>query len=192
MRDGVERVRVDLDLTGIATEFVGPTFTLAELRGGVRGRLGRASRRRDFRRSVCRVAAGKYFGADVTAVCRTKNVELARSFGADRVIDYTQEDFTKNGETYDFIFDAVGKHSFKRSKGSLRRGGKYLATDGFRNLLEIPGGHRSVLPDGGRDRGGEVRGNGAEDRERRPDDQRRLSSMRAIVRDSRLRGNTSE
>ena len=77
----------------------------------------------------------KYFGADVTAVCKTTNVELARSLGADRVIDYTQEDFTKNGETYDIIVDAVGKHSFKRCKDSLKRGGKYLATDGFRNLL---------------------------------------------------------
>ncbi len=77
----------------------------------------------------------KYFGADVTAVCKTKNVELARSLGADRVIDYTQEDFTKNGETYDVIVDAVGKHSFKRCKDSLKPGGKYLATDGFRNLV---------------------------------------------------------
>jgi len=77
----------------------------------------------------------KYFGADVTAVCSTKNLELVGSLGADRVIDYTHEDFTKNGETYDFIFDAVGKHSFKRSRDSLRRGGCYLATDGFRNLI---------------------------------------------------------
>ena len=68
-------------------------------------------------------------------MCNTKNLELARSLGADRVIDYTQEDFTKNGETYDVIFDAVGKHSFKRCKGSLKRDGVYLATDGLRNLL---------------------------------------------------------
>ena len=81
------------------------------------------------------VQLAKYFEADVTAVCNTKNVELVRSLGADRVIDYTQEDFTKNGETYDAIFDAVGKHSFKRSKGSLRPGGAYVATDGFRNLF---------------------------------------------------------
>ncbi|HEY8855612.1 MAG TPA: NAD(P)-dependent alcohol dehydrogenase [Candidatus Dormibacteraeota bacterium] len=81
------------------------------------------------------VQLAKYFEADVTAVCNTKNVELVRSLGADRVIDYTQEDFTKNGETYDVIFDAVGKHSFKRSKGSLRPGGVYVATDGFRNLF---------------------------------------------------------
>jgi NADPH:quinone reductase-like Zn-dependent oxidoreductase len=81
------------------------------------------------------VQLAKYFGADVTAVCNTKNVELVRSLGADRVIDYTQEDFTKNGETYDVIFDAVGKHSFKKSKASLKPGGVYVATDGFRNFF---------------------------------------------------------
>jgi NADPH:quinone reductase-like Zn-dependent oxidoreductase len=81
------------------------------------------------------VQLAKYFGADVTAVCRTKNVELVRSLGADRVIDYTQEDFTKNGETYDFFFDAIGKNSFSRCKGSLKPGGKFLATDGLRNLI---------------------------------------------------------
>jgi NADPH:quinone reductase-like Zn-dependent oxidoreductase len=81
------------------------------------------------------VQLAKYFEADVTAVCNTKNVELVRSLGADKVIDYTQQDFTKNGETYDVIFDAVGKHSFKRSKGSLRSGGVYVATDGFRNFF---------------------------------------------------------
>ena len=51
------------------------------------------------------------------------------------MIDYTKEDFTKNGQTYDVIFDAVGKHSFKRSKGSLKPRGIYLATDGFQNLF---------------------------------------------------------
>ncbi len=81
------------------------------------------------------VQLARHFGADVTAVCSTKNLELVRSLGADRVIDYTQEDFTKNGETYDVIFDAVGKHSFKHSKASLTNGGLYLATDGFRNLI---------------------------------------------------------
>ncbi len=81
------------------------------------------------------VQLAKSFGTDVTAVCNTKNLELVRSLGADRVIDYTQEDFTKNGETYDVIFDAVGKHSFKRCKGSLNHRGRYLATDGFRNLF---------------------------------------------------------
>ena len=81
------------------------------------------------------VQLAKYFEADVTAVCSTKNLELARSLGADRVIDYTQEDFTENGQTYDVIFDAVGKHSFNRCKGSLKPGGSYLATDGLRNLF---------------------------------------------------------
>jgi NADPH:quinone reductase-like Zn-dependent oxidoreductase len=77
----------------------------------------------------------RHFEADVTAVCTTRNLELMRLLGADRVIDYTQEDFTSNGETYDVIFDAVGKHSFRRCAGSLRPGGSYLATDGLRNLI---------------------------------------------------------
>lgn len=75
------------------------------------------------------VQLARYFDADVTAVCDTRNVELVRSIGADRVIDHTQEDFTKNGETYDFIFDAVGKLSFKQCKGSLKPGGIYGSTD---------------------------------------------------------------
>ena len=81
------------------------------------------------------VQLARYFGADVTAVCNTKNVELVRSLGADRVIDYTQEDFTKNGQTYHVIFDAVGKHSFRRCRDSLKTGGIYLPTDGFANLM---------------------------------------------------------
>ncbi len=81
------------------------------------------------------VQLARHYGAEVTAVTSTNNIELVKSLGADRVIDYTQQDFTKNGETYDVIFDAVGKHSFKRSKGSLKSGGYYLATDGFRNLI---------------------------------------------------------
>ena len=81
------------------------------------------------------VQLAKYFETDVSAVCNTKNVELVKSLGADRVIDYTQEDFTKNGETYDIVFDAVGKHSFIRSRASLKPGGAYVATDGFRNLF---------------------------------------------------------
>jgi NADPH:quinone reductase-like Zn-dependent oxidoreductase len=81
------------------------------------------------------VQLAKYFEADVTAVCSTKSLELVKSLGADRVIDYTKDDFTKNGERYDVIFDAVGKHSFSRCRDSLKRGGSYLATDGFRNLV---------------------------------------------------------
>jgi len=81
------------------------------------------------------VQLGKHFGAHVTAVCNTKNVDLVRSLGADVVIDYLQEDFTKNGQTYDVVFDAVGKESFRRCKGSLKPGGCYLPTDGFRNVF---------------------------------------------------------
>jgi NADPH:quinone reductase-like Zn-dependent oxidoreductase len=76
------------------------------------------------------VQVAAHLGADVTAVCNTKNVELVRSLGADRVIDYTTEDFTKNGETYDVIFDAVGKHSFRRCRSSLTPGGMFITTDG--------------------------------------------------------------
>jgi NADPH:quinone reductase-like Zn-dependent oxidoreductase len=75
------------------------------------------------------VQLAKHFGAHVTAVCNTKNVELVRSLGPDQVIDYLQEDFTKNGETYDVIFDAVGKHSFRRSRRSLKPGGMFIETD---------------------------------------------------------------
>jgi NADPH:quinone reductase-like Zn-dependent oxidoreductase len=81
------------------------------------------------------VQLSRYFEADVTAVCSTKNLELVRKLGAGKVIDYTKEDFTKNGQTYDVIFDAVGKHSFARCKGSLEPGGSYLATDGIWNLV---------------------------------------------------------
>ena len=84
------------------------------------------------------VQLAKYFGADVTAVCGTKNAELVRSLGADEVIDYTQEDFTKNGERYDVIFDAVGKLSFGRCRNSLKPGGMYLPTDGLWNLILVP------------------------------------------------------
>ena len=81
------------------------------------------------------VQLAKHFGAHVTAVCNTKTVELVRSLGADEVIDYTREDFTKNGERYRVIFDAVGKYSFRRTRRSLQSGGYYIATDGLHNLI---------------------------------------------------------
>jgi NADPH:quinone reductase-like Zn-dependent oxidoreductase len=78
---------------------------------------------------VAAVQLARSYGADVSAVCNTKNLELVRSLGADEVFDYLQEDFTKSGKTYDVIFDAVGKHSFRRCRRSLAPGGMYITAD---------------------------------------------------------------
>jgi NADPH:quinone reductase-like Zn-dependent oxidoreductase len=79
----------------------------------------------------------RHFEADVTAVCDTKDVELVRSLGARDVVDRLQEDFTRSGETYDVVFDAVGKHSFRRCRRSLKPGGIYISLDlGF--LYHVP------------------------------------------------------
>ena len=79
-----------------------------------------------------------HFGAaEVTAVCDTRDVELVRSLGAHHVVDRLREDFTRNGKTYDAVFDAVGKHSFRRCRGSLEPGGIYVTMDlGF--MYHVP------------------------------------------------------
>lgn len=72
------------------------------------------------------VQLAHYFGAEVTGVCSTSSIDLVKSIGADKVVDYTKDDFTKNVETYDIIFDLVGKTSFSQCKNSLKPNGKFL------------------------------------------------------------------
>ncbi len=74
------------------------------------------------------IQLARIFGADVTGACSTANVAMVKSLGAEKFIDYAEEDFTQNGETYDIIFDTVGKVKFSRCKDSLKPNGIYLAT----------------------------------------------------------------
>lgn len=78
------------------------------------------------------VQLGKHFGANVTGVCSAANVDLVKSLGADTVIDYTRDDFTKNGKTYDVIFDVVGATTFDRCRASLKAKGIFL-----QNIMEL-------------------------------------------------------
>jgi len=85
------------------------------------------------------VQLAKHFGADVTGVCSTTNVELVRSLGATHVVDYTKADFTQNGETYDIIVDTVGTAPFSRSKNSLKESGRLLLVVAtLPQMLQIP------------------------------------------------------
>ncbi|MDZ4709818.1 MAG: NAD(P)-dependent alcohol dehydrogenase [Saprospiraceae bacterium] len=79
----------------------------------------------------------KYYGSRVTAVCHTKNLSLIKSLGADEVIDYTHQDFTQIDQKFDFIFDAVGKSSFKKCKNLLHPKGIYISTELGKNGVNI-------------------------------------------------------
>lgn len=83
------------------------------------------------------VQLAKYFGAEVTGVCSTMNLQMVRSLGADKVIDYRQEDFTKNGEIYDIIFDTVGKTTLPQCKSLLTNKGYYLHTGMLGSELKV-------------------------------------------------------
>ncbi len=83
------------------------------------------------------IQVAKYLGAEVTGICSTGNIEMVKSLGADKVIDYTKEDFTQNGMTYDIIFDTLGKRSFLGCKNSLRSKGIYLDAAGLSTVFHM-------------------------------------------------------
>jgi len=88
---------------------------------------------------VFAVQLAKHFGAHVTGVCSTANLDLVKSLGADEVVDYTKEDFSRAGRVYDIVFDTVGKSGFSRSLKSLKRGGSYVLVGGSGRLSSILG-----------------------------------------------------
>ena len=88
---------------------------------------------------VFAVQLAKHFGAHVTGVCSTANLDLVKSLGADEVVDYSREDFSKAGRVYDVVFDTVGKSGFSRSLKSLKRGGSYVLVGGSGRVSSILG-----------------------------------------------------
>jgi NADPH:quinone reductase-like Zn-dependent oxidoreductase len=88
---------------------------------------------------VFAVQLAKHFGAHVTGVCSTGNLDLIKSLGADEVVDYTREDFSSAGRIYDVVFDTVGKSGFSRSLKSLKRGGRYVRVGGSGGMLAMLG-----------------------------------------------------
>ncbi|HET9823726.1 MAG TPA: NAD(P)-dependent alcohol dehydrogenase [Chitinophagaceae bacterium] len=93
----------------------------------------------------------KFSGLHVTAVCRGEHEQLVRSLGAEKIIDYTKEDFTKDNEKYDYVFDAVGKSTFLKCKSLLKKNGIFTSSDGFDNVFwalatRLFGGKKVVFP----------------------------------------------
>lgn len=128
--DALTTIPEDINFIEAAAICEGAHYALCDLRAakikagdqimiyGATGAIGSAA-----------VQLAKYFGAHVTAVCNTKNVDLVKSLGADKVIDYTQEDFTKIDQRFDCIFDAVGKSSFGQCRPLLVSKGIYMSTE---------------------------------------------------------------
>jgi NADPH:quinone reductase-like Zn-dependent oxidoreductase len=103
------------------------------------------------------VQLAKHFGAKVTGVCSGANVELVKTLGAATVIDYTRDDFTKNGKTYDLIFDVVGATTFDRCKHSLKPNGVFLQN--IMELTDVVRALRTSITGGKRIKGGVAIGN---------------------------------
>jgi len=137
-KDAIATIPINLTFEEAAPITEGAHYALCDLRAagiergknimvyGASGGIGSAA-----------VQLAKYFGARVTAVCNTENVDLIKSLGADEVIDYITEDFTVTDQTFDFIFDAVGKISFGLCKHLLRNNGIYISTELGKNSENI-------------------------------------------------------